>query len=270
MNNMNNISDIKHAFYINLASRPDRKQHVEEQLKIMGITATRFNAIKLPNGALGCSMSHLKCLETAKQNKWPHLLVIEDDIKFLDPELFKRQLSKFLSNHTGWDVVLIGGNNVPPYETIDDTCVKVASCQTTTGYLVNGHYFDTLIENFRTGITKLLAEPNLHRVYAIDKYWFNLQKIHNWFLIIPLTVTQREDYSDIEKRATNYTNVMTDLDKEWFFKQPQMQGQGQVSSNLISSSNKMSQLSITSEPIKNAVKMNAETNKPSRKINMKI
>jgi hypothetical protein len=81
-------------------------------------------------------------------------------------------------------------------------------------------------------------------------------------------VTQREDYSDIEKRATNYTHVMTDLDKEWFFKQPQTQGQ--PSSNLISSSNKMSQLSITSEPIKNAVKMNAETNKPSRKINMKI
>ena len=44
---MNNISDIKHAFYINLASRPDRKQHVEEQLKIMGIPAQRFNAIKL-------------------------------------------------------------------------------------------------------------------------------------------------------------------------------------------------------------------------------
>jgi GR25 family glycosyltransferase involved in LPS biosynthesis len=258
---MNHISDIKHAFYINLASRPDRKQHVEEQLKIMGINATRFNAIKLPNGALGCSMSHLKCLETAKKNNWPHLLVIEDDIKFLDPELFKCQLNNFFVNHNCWDVVLVGGNNVPPYETIDDTCVKVASCQTTTGYLVNGHYFDTLIENFRTGITKLLAEPNLHRVYAIDKYWFNLQKIHNWFLIIPLTVTQREDYSDIEKRATNYTHVMTDLDKEWFFKQQQQQQQ---------QPNKLSQLSITSEPIKNTIKMNVEPNKPSKKINMKI
>lgn len=264
---MNNISDIKNAFYINLTSRPDRKQHVEEQLRIMGVTAKRFNAIKLSNGALGCSLSHLKCLETAKQNNWSHLLVVEDDIKFLDPELFKRQLNKFFVNHTNWDVVLIGGNNVPPYQKIDDTCVKVASCQTTTGYLVNGHYFDTLIENFRTGIKKLMENPESHFLYAIDKYWFNLQKIHNWYLIIPLTVTQREDYSDIEKRATNYTQVMTDLDKEWFFKKQQQQ---QPQSNLISSSNKMSQLSITSEPIKNAVKMNAETNKPSRKINMKI
>jgi DNA-binding MltR family transcriptional regulator len=111
-----------------------------------------------------------------------------------------------------------------------------------------------------------MENPESPVLYAIDKYWFNLQKIHNWFLIIPLTVTQREDYSDIEKRATNYTHVMTDLDKEWFFK-PQ---QTLTPSNLISSSNKMSQLSITSEPIKNKVKMNAETNKPSTKINMKI
>jgi GR25 family glycosyltransferase involved in LPS biosynthesis len=220
MNIMTNISEIKHAFYINLITRPDRKQHVEEQLNIIGINAQRFNAIKLPNGALGCSLSHLKCLETAKLNNWSHLLVVEDDIKFLDPELFKNQLNQFLSNHTDWDVVLIGGNNVPPYQKIDETCVKVTSCQTTTGYLVNGRYFDTLIENFKTGIKKLMENPHLHKFYAIDKYWFPLQKRDNWFLIIPLTVTQREDYSDIEKRPTNYTHVMTDLDKEWFFKQP--------------------------------------------------
>ena len=251
---MKNISDIKHAFYINLASRPDRKQHVEEQLKIMGIEAERFNAIKLANGALGCSLSHLKCLETAKENNWSHLLVVEDDIKFLDPELFKNQLNKFFVNHNNWDVVIVGGNNVPPYQKIDDTCVKVSSGQTTTGYLVNGHYFDTLIENFRTGIKKLIENPQSPVLYAIDKYWFNIQKIHNWFLIIPLTVTQREDYSDIEKKATNYVNVMTDLDKEWFFKKK---------------ANQLSQLSITSEPIKSSVKMKT-VSKPTMKINMMI
>ena len=93
---MNSIQDIKHTFYINLTSRPDRKQHVEEQMKSLDLIANRFNAIKLPNGALGCSMSHLKCVETAKVNKWPHLLIVEDDIKFLDPRLFKKQLSTFL------------------------------------------------------------------------------------------------------------------------------------------------------------------------------
>jgi hypothetical protein len=37
-------------------------------------------------------------------------------------------------------------------------------------------------------------------------------------LITPLTVTQREDYSDIEKRSTNYSHLMLDLNKEAFFK----------------------------------------------------
>jgi hypothetical protein len=215
---MESIQDIKHAFYINLASRPDRKQHVESQLNTIGIKAERFNAIKLVNGALGCSMSHLKCLEIAKANSWPHLLIVEDDIKFLKPDVFKTQLNLFLSKHKGWDVVLIGGNNIPPYTKIDDTCVKVSMCQTTTGYLVNAHYFDTLIDNFRTGIKKLMEFPQEHIKYAIDKYWFQLQKKHNWFLIIPLTVTQREDYSDIEKRPTNYTPAMIDLDKEAYLK----------------------------------------------------
>jgi len=226
---MNSVSDIQHAFYINLDSRPDRKQHVERQLGIIGINAQRFKAIKLQNGALGCSLSHLKLIETAKANNWPHILVVEDDILFTNPSLFIQQCNKFLSTHKEFDVALISGNNVPPYREIDDTCVQVTKCQTTTGYLVQNHYFDTLIQNYKMGIQNLMREPENHRIYAIDKFWFNLQAIHKWYLIIPLTVAQREDYSDIEKRPTNYARAMLDLDKEAFFKKQMEQ---QVKANL--------------------------------------
>jgi glycosyl transferase family 25 len=212
---MKNISDIKHAYYINLETRPDRKAHVEKQLSILGITAERFNAIRLENGALGCSLSHLKCLELAKKNNWEHILIVEDDIQFLNPPLFVNQMNSFLSMHDDFDVVLIAGNNIPPYKIVDTTCIKIRNCQTTTGYLVKNHYFDTLIQNYREGIQKLMKEPHNHQLYAIDKYWFRLQEKDNWFLITPLTVVQREDYSDIEKRPTNYKKVMTSLDKEW-------------------------------------------------------
>jgi glycosyl transferase family 25 len=215
---MNSITDIKHAFYINLQSRPDRKQHVENQLKNIGIHAERFNAIKLKNGALGCSMSHLKLIETAKENNWEHILIVEDDILFTDPSLFVNQFNTFLSKHKYFDVILIAGNNLPPYKKIDDTCVQVTRCQTTTGYLVKNHYYDTLINNYKKGILELMREPSKHVLYAIDKYWFRLQEIHKWYLIVPLTVVQREDYSDIEKRATNYTTSMLDLDKRTFLK----------------------------------------------------
>ena len=205
---------MEHAFYINLDSRPDRKQYMEDHLKTVGIHAERFKAVKLTNGALGCSMSHLKLLELAKSNKWESILIMEDDIKFLNPALFMQKLNGFLHNHKEFDVLLIAGNNVPPFSNIDDTCVKVTRCQTTTGYLVKNHYFDTLIQNFREGIKHLMKTPEQHGLYAIDKYWFRLQERDNWYLIIPLTVTQREDYSDIEKRMTNYSRSMLDLDKE--------------------------------------------------------
>lgn len=216
--NINSIENIEHAFYINLENRHDRKEHVEKQLQSIGITATRFNAIKLSNGAVGCSMSHLKCLEIAKQNNWDRVMIVEDDVLFLNPNLFKNQLNKFLKNNKTFDVVLIAGNNVPPYQKINDCCVKVYRCQTTTGYIVQKHYYDKLINNIKEGIKHLINQPDQHTLYAIDKYWFHLQEKDNWFLITPLTVTQKEGYSDIEKRPTNYTNVMIDLDKEWMFK----------------------------------------------------
>jgi len=213
---MKNIKDITNAFYINLESRTDRKEYVEEQLKLIGMNhVTRFNAIKLENGAAGCSMSHLKCIETAKKNHWDHVLIVEDDITFLNPMLFINNLNKFLERHDDWDVVLIGGNVLPPYKKVDFSCVQVIHCQTTTGYLVKSHYYDTLIKNYKEGIQNLLKEPENRKHYAIDQFWFSLQEKDKWFLIIPLTITQKEDYSDIEKKTTNYTRVLTDLDKPW-------------------------------------------------------
>ena len=212
---MKNISDIQHTFYINLLSRPDRKDHVEKQLQAIGLNSfARFNAIKMPNGAIGCSMSHLRILEMAKQNDWDHVLIVEDDILFTNPEVFVTQCNTFLSRHADhFDVLLIAGNNGGDFKQIDSTCVQVSKCQTTTGYLVLKHYYDKLIQNIKSGLILLMKEPQNHRFYAIDKFWFQLQAIDKWFLITPLTVTQREDYSDIEKRPTNYSNAMLTLDK---------------------------------------------------------
>jgi glycosyl transferase family 25 len=213
------LDDIKNAFYINLEHRTDRREHVEKELEKIGIKATRFNAIKMKNGAIGCSMSHLKILEDAKKNNLDHVLIVEDDITFLDSKLFKNQINKFLEIHeNNWDVVLLAGNNMPPYDKIDDTCVKVSRCQTTTGYLVNGHYIKVLISNVKMGLTNLLHKPYEKSKFAIDKFWFVLQGASKWYLIIPLTVVQREDYSDIEEKVINYQSMMQDIDKAEVFK----------------------------------------------------
>jgi GR25 family glycosyltransferase involved in LPS biosynthesis len=213
-----NISDIKNVVYINLDSRPDRKAHIEDQLNIVGFkSVTRFKAIKTTNGAIGCTMSHLKCLENARDQQLSHLLVCEDDTLFLKPDVFKQQFNSFLSRHqqSTWDVVLLAGNNVLPYTPIDETCIKVSHCQTTTCYLVNRQYFTTLINNIREGLNKLMQNQKHGILYAIDKYWLHLQKRDRWFLIIPLTVIQKEGYSDIEHKTVNYSQLMTSINKSF-------------------------------------------------------
>jgi len=206
------FTDIKNAFYINLEHRKDRKEQVESELTKIGITAERFNAIRMENGAVGCSMSHLKILQNAFEQNMDHVLILEDDITFLNPELFRTQFDTFLSRFkTNWDVILLAGNNGPPYIQIDNTCIKLTNCQTTTGYLVNGHYISKLMENVKMGLHHLLRDPVRHREFAIDVYWKILQKTDRWFLITPPTVIQREGYSDIEQRMTNYSNCMLNL-----------------------------------------------------------
>lgn len=216
ISNLNNIADITNVFYINLTERADRRAQVEQQLSKVGLTNfNRFNAIKLPNGALGCSMSHLKCLQIAKERNLDHILIVEDDIIFLNPGIFIEQLNKFLQNNKEWDVLLIAGNNVPPYRVVDETCVQVSWCQTTTGYLIRKQYYDTLINNIKEGINMLIREPKNKIMYAIDKYWLSLQKKYMWLLLVPLTVSQREGYSNIENCVTNFTKIMVDLDKPY-------------------------------------------------------
>lgn len=213
------INDIKNIFYINLEHRTDRKEHIEKELSNLGLNGSRFNAIKMKNGAIGCSMSHLKILEDSYKNNLDHVLILEDDICFLDVELFKNQINKFFELHgNDWDVILFAGNNMPPYEKVDDTCVKVSRCQTTTGYLVNGYFIKVLATNVKMGLTNLLNKPEERSKYAIDRFWFILQNTSNWYLITPLTVVQREDYSDIEGKVINYQKMMQDLDKDEIFK----------------------------------------------------
>lgn len=211
--------EIKHAFYINLEHREDRKQHVEKEFRDLGIPIHRFNAVKVQDGRVGCGLSHLKCLLIAKERKWSHVLIVEDDILFLNPDNFRKQLNAFLSSGTKWDVVMFAGNNIPPYEINGHHSIKVTRCQTTTGYMVKRHYYDSLIMNIKEGISQLMKEPENHFYYAIDKYWFQLQMRDNWFLIVPLSVTQRDDYSDIEKKKTSYTHLMLDLNKERLLRQ---------------------------------------------------
>lgn len=217
---INGLFEIK-GFYINLDHRTDRKQHMQNQLEQirMADNISRFNAIKNSNGRIGCSLSHLKCLQMAKDAKWESVMILEDDILFMLPDTFVENAdSFFLNKQNKWDVLLLAGNNLPPFKTNDCVSIQVSHCQTTTGYIVKRHYYDALISNIKEGITKLMKEPEHHYYYAIDKYWLQLQKQDRWMLLVPIVVVQKPDYSDIEKKYTDYQRIMTSVDKSEFIK----------------------------------------------------
>lgn len=192
------------GYYINLKERTIRNQQTKKEMAFLGFDIKRFEAIRSDDGRIGCSLSHLAILEMAKKNKLPMVLICEDDILIKNKSVFKKHLNCFLKSEDDWDVLLLGGNVVRPFTVMSPYYIKVTHCQTTTGYIVKEHYYDTLIQNIREGIKLLLQYPENHFSYAIDKNWLKLQKIDKWYLVFPMCVTQRKGYSDIEKREVNY------------------------------------------------------------------
>jgi hypothetical protein len=209
---------LDNLFYINLEKRKDRLEHLQTELAKLGIAGERVCAIETPDGAIGCTLSHIRCLDMARQRKLPYVFICEDDITFLNPQLLLENVEKFEKSGLEWEVLIIGGNNVPPYTQISNYCIRVTNNQTTTGYVVHHTFYDTLIANFKESAAKLIRNPEKRKQFALDIYWKSLQSSGKWYMIIPPTVVQYEDYSDIEKRNVDYRGLLLDLDKPWFFR----------------------------------------------------
>lgn len=215
---------LEHTLVINLDSREDRKINVFIQLQKLGVSnPERVSAVKTKDGAIGCSLSHIKCLEVARKNNWEYVCIIEDDFKCIDADSFKSSISKFeknsINDNIQWDVLLIGGNNCPPYYNLPnvDYCVKITNCQSAIGYIVKRDFYNSIIHNFREGVSKFMRDSKNKREFAVDMYWKHLQHSGRWFLLIPLTITQETSYSDIEEKVMNYDHLMLDINKSWLF-----------------------------------------------------
>lgn len=196
---------MEHILYINLEHRKDRKKHMETHLSAMGLTGERIDAIYHVHGYIGCTLSHIRCVELAMERQWSSVCILEDDVLFTDPSLFQSLLQQFIRSHTTWDVLLLAGNSVPPYRK-EEGCRQVFTTRTTTAYVVRCHYYETLLQNFKEGLR--LLERFYRNEYMIDMYWMRLQQKDTWYLLDPLTVVQLPSYSDIENKVVDYQRAM--------------------------------------------------------------
>ena len=197
---------IEKIVYINLEHRKDRKQQIEKELSIFPKdTVLRFNAIlDKGNGHVGCGLSHIAVLEMAIKENWSNVLIVEDDMVW-NKTVFDsgmKTLTDLIKNP--YDVIVLGGTDVKH----NDKTHKLLECKTTTAYLVNRHYFQKLLDCFKTTVINLLrfGQPN---IYAIDQTWKSLQQTDNWYVIYPALSIQSPGYSDIEKRNIDYSRAFT-------------------------------------------------------------
>jgi glycosyl transferase family 25 len=192
---------IDKVFYINLEDRNDRKLEIETELYNYGIIdPERFNAIKHETiGLVGCARSHVEVLKLAKEREYKRVLIFEDDFQFIiSNEEFYNCMQKI--EDLEFDVCLLSYNLFQSEELPEMPFLKkVIEAETASGYIINQHYYDKLINQFSSGIP-LLEQTNYHWLYANDVVWKELQKTDTWYCFNPKIGIQRANtFSDCSK-----------------------------------------------------------------------
>ena len=205
---------MKNVFYINLDEREKRKETCEKQLQQLEWKFERFPAIKHKNGAIGCALSHLRILQRAKKEKLKYVIIFEDDFIIVNIEKFKAAFQNFLKQKPYFDVLKLGANPFPPYKQITKRYLNVNYSQTTHAYMVFDHYYNTLIKNYKESIYLMNKYGNGPMgIFCCDAWQNTLihNNNHTWLVLLPLTITQKTDYSDIEKKRVAYSRSLLNI-----------------------------------------------------------
>jgi glycosyl transferase family 25 len=197
--------NIDKIIFINLEKRKDRLLEIKNELDTFNLQYERFNAIENEYGIVGCGYSHLAVLKIAKERNYKNILILEDDFTFIvSKEEFEFELNRFFDNVTEYDVCMISCS-VNEKEDIDNLPFidRIIFGQTASGYIVNNHYFDKLIELYEYNIP-LLEKTGEHWNHANDIVWRKLQEKDKWFFINRRIGKQRAGYSDNSKCYCDY------------------------------------------------------------------
>lgn len=186
-----------HAFYINLDHRTDRRAEVEKEFEEKGLAVERFTATQYNPGAIGCNLSHIGVLTTARGRGYDAVMIFEDDFQFL---ISKAEWDDLIAKlPSSYDVVMLSYNLVAstPH---DETFHRVQEVQTTSGYIVHSRFYDRLISRWEEGARLFMSNPGLDWVYILDQYWKPLQADSEWFAYKVRIGKQRPSFSDIAGR----------------------------------------------------------------------
>jgi hypothetical protein len=189
------------AFYINLDTRPDRREQIETECARMGIPVERFPACVSPlTPGHGCTLSHLTVLKLARDRGYPSVLIFEDDFEcVVPPETVKDVLTHLPEDY---DVVMLSYYILrsEPYSEMFGRALEV---QTASGYSVHSRFYDTLIATLEEGY-RMYCETGSHWLYMNDQVWKVLQPVSRWYYSVTRLGKQRAGYSDLQQSYIDY------------------------------------------------------------------
>jgi glycosyl transferase family 25 len=198
---------------INLSHRQDRWKETQEAFEGWP-PIQRLEAVRDSPGWKGCSKSHVKALQTAKQNSWPWVLVLEDDCNPTSNSLaqFKKLLPSLWEQRSTWDVFLGGCTSVKDVSVrqYDPPLLNVKG-HTTHFCLYNDNSYDKLIEGI------------LGSSIVIDGYFRETHSIRS-ICTAPHLATQRVSRSDIQDSDSDYNEIFKKSNQELLAASQQLEG----------------------------------------------
>lgn len=192
---------------INLDSRPDRLEQFEKDLNpIFDIKPIRkpgeiFREAPGPwwNGAVGCMLSHFNILQAAELLK-TNVFIFEDDALPITEN--PAETLEYACNELEtikWDMFYMGANILRPFHQVTEHLAKLTHGQSTIAYGVNKKFLRTLM-----GYIDLQ-----HINKPIDViYADNVIPNNNCYITVPMIITQRDSYSDIEQMRVEYNRYL--------------------------------------------------------------
>lgn len=192
-------------FYINLDHRTDRRAEIEGELNRFDLKFERFSAISHKIGGVGCGTSHLEVIKLAKKRGYKNVVIFEDDIEFIvDKQTFDENMQQLFDSGRNFDVCFMA-YNVTLWENIDDSpnIKRVFSSQTASAYIINSHFFDTLIDLFSYSVN-MFARRDEHWLFSIDQSWKQIQPHTDFICFSTRMGKQRAGMSDNTCVFTDY------------------------------------------------------------------
>jgi hypothetical protein len=205
-------------YWINLDHRTDRREEFEREVHTK-LDFPRERIIRVSGiydkdrGHLGCSKSHIQCLQMFLESHYRNCLIMEDDFHFIvSPHDIQNAFEELDRHHVTYDVCMLSGNVFEEYPSEYSFLNTIVKASTTSGYLVSRDFAPQLLQNYKEGCQKLEDSYNhstnplvpYDHYSAIDQYWMKLQAISNWYIFNPKLGTQRESHSDIMGGVVNY------------------------------------------------------------------